>query len=91
VADITSECPADIIGTCKWYYYRLVPWQHYVPVESDMRDLVEEARWVLTHNERAGVIGSRGAALASTITYDAELRRAVDTIADAIRRTSIRP
>lgn len=69
----------------QWYYDRLVPWQHYVPVESDMRDLVEKVRWALAHEDKARAIGDRGAALASTMTYDAELRHAVDTIGHAIR------
>jgi hypothetical protein len=50
-----------------------------------MRDLVGKARWVLTYDDQAREIEGRGTAFTGTITYNTELRRAADPIADAIR------
>jgi hypothetical protein len=71
----------------QWYYNHLVPWENYVPVESDMSDLVEKARWLIAHDDMARQIGSRGAELAEAITYEAALQSGVITIEEAIRQT----
>jgi Flp pilus assembly protein TadD len=70
----------------QWYYDRLVAWENYVPVEADMRDLVDKVRWLLSHDGEAREIGRRGAVLAGAMTYEAELEHAVATIEDAVRR-----
>ena len=36
------------------------PWVHYVPVNADLSNLVERARWLLTHPEAAANIAKRG-------------------------------
>lgn len=35
---------------------RLRPWVHYVPVQPNLTDLVEQSRWVLTHAAQAQAI-----------------------------------
>ncbi len=61
----------------QWYYDRLVPWVNYVPVRSDMSDLLEKVRWLRDHDERAREIGLRGFELAQSMTFDAETSAAV--------------
>jgi len=34
-----------------WFQDRLVPWVHYVPVESDLSDLDEKIQWCLGHDD----------------------------------------
>jgi Glycosyl transferase family 90 len=76
---------ASPAGYRQWYYDALEPWINYVPVMSDMSDLVEKARWVLTHDEAAHRIGRQGQALAMSLSYEGEIDRAARTIAGAFR------
>lgn len=68
----------------QWYYDELIPWVNFVPVESDMSDLVEKVHWLLEHDEEARKIGENGAKLANTLTYSRELDRAFININQAL-------
>jgi hypothetical protein len=74
-------------GWRQWYYDRLIPWANFVPVGSDMFDLIEKARWLLAHDSVAERIGAAGRVLADMMTYEVEMRAAVPTIAAAIAST----
>jgi hypothetical protein len=77
---LTAACVIKIQsehGFRQWYYDRLVPWTHYVPVRSDFSDLENKVRWVLDNDDRAREIGEAGCALAQSIDYNAELDAAV--------------
>jgi hypothetical protein len=77
---LTAACVIKIgseHGFRQWYYDRLVPWTHYVPVRSDFSDLENKVRWVLDNDDRARDIGEAGSALAQSIEYNAELEAAV--------------
>ncbi len=71
-------------GFRQWYYDRLVPWEHYVPVEADMSDLIEKAEWLLANEAKAIDIGTRGYQLANAMTYEAEIALAGTTISRAL-------
>jgi len=43
----------------EFYYERLVPWKHYIPVKRDMSDLVEKVTWVLHNYTEAQRIAER--------------------------------
>jgi hypothetical protein len=58
-------------GFRQWYYDDLVPWQHYVPVKSDMTDLRERIAWCFANDEQC-----RGIAAAA---QDLAMRRTVET------------
>ncbi len=60
-------------GFRQWYYDRLEPLVHYVPVAADMSDLLEKASWLLANDERAIEIGERARALALSMTRDSEV------------------
>lgn len=75
----------------QWYYDRLRPWINYVPVASDMLDLVEKIQWLRTHDGAARLIGENGKAVAGSLDYTAEMRDSVRTIAAALRYFSNRP
>lgn len=78
------ESPA---GYRQWYYDRLRPWSNFVPVASDLSDLVENIRWLITHDNEARAIGGEGLKLAMELDYHAELRGASLTIAKAFSNT----
>jgi hypothetical protein len=67
-------------GYRQWYHDRLAPWQHYVPISEDLRDLDRVARWVLDNDEDARAIGAAGRAVADAITFDAAMADAADRL-----------
>lgn len=68
----------------QWYYDDLIPWVNFVPVESDMSDLVEKVHWLLDHDGEARKIGENGAKLANQLTYLGELGKAFININKAL-------
>ena len=69
----------------QWYYDELIPWVNYVPVKSDMSDLVEKIHWLIHHDDEAMQIGINGRKLASKLTYDEELNKAFINIHKALK------
>ena len=64
-------------GARQWYYDRLLPWENYVPIRSDLADLQDTVRMLLADPARAERIGLAGQELASRMTYEAEIASAV--------------
>jgi hypothetical protein len=71
-------------GWRQWYYDRLVPWTNFVPVESDLGDLVEKLRWLIAHDEAAARIGQAGRELAESLTYATQVEEGAAAIARAV-------
>ncbi len=69
-----------------WFYDRLVPWHNYVPVASDMSDLLEKVEWLRRNDEVARDIGQRGRELAVSLDYETEVMGAAKTITAALRQ-----
>jgi hypothetical protein len=67
-------------GFRQWYYDELQPFEHYVPVAADMSDFAEKIEWVRSHDTEAKAIAERGQALARTLTFASQARRAADLI-----------
>jgi hypothetical protein len=65
----------------QWYYHRLEPWRHYVPVRSDMSDLADKIEWCRGHQAECARIADAGQKLALAMTFETE-------ISDAVRRLS---
>jgi glycosyltransferase involved in cell wall biosynthesis len=40
----------------QWYYDKLHPWVHYVPVENDFSDLDEKIKWCILHDTECQTI-----------------------------------
>ena len=76
---------ASPYGYRQWYYDRLEPWRNFVPVASDMSDLVEKILWLRSHDDQARRIGEAGKQLADSLDYRGEILRAGGTIDDALR------
>ncbi|GJD77048.1 hypothetical protein GCM10007886_03180 [Methylobacterium gregans] len=61
------------LGHRQWYYDRLVPWIHVVPVSTDLHDLAGVRAWLAREPGAAEAIAARGRALAAAITFDQAL------------------
>jgi hypothetical protein len=64
----------------QWWYDRLVPWKHYVPVSADIADLEEKIDWVRTNDREAEAIARNGQALARSMTLETETAVGVELI-----------
>ena len=51
----------------EWYWDSLVPMEHYVPVRSDLSDLLDRARWVQENPHEAEQVGRSGQQLAQQL------------------------
>ena len=78
---------ASADGYRQWWYDRLVPWEHYVPVRADMSDLAEKADWVRSNDREAQAIAQRGQALARSMTLQTETRVGADIITKTWNRS----
>lgn len=67
-------------GYRQWYYDRIQPWVHYVPVKADMSDLAEKLEWVRAHDDEAEQIARNGQAFVRTLTMQNNTRDAVEII-----------
>ncbi len=72
-------------GYEQWYYSRLKPWEHYIPVESDLSDLLEKVAWLDGHEPEAMAIGEAGRGLALSLTLDSEVPATTARIEEAFR------
>ena len=71
----------------QWYYDKLIPWEHYVPVKSDMSDLVEKTRWLIENDDKAKAIGESGANLAHSLSYESVIEAALYSIQRELLRS----
>lgn len=76
----------SLFGFRQWYYDRLIPWDNFVPVNSDMLDLEEKIDLLLDNPKRAEEIGRRGQALALQMTFEREVDLAASVASSALRR-----
>ncbi|HEY0614056.1 MAG TPA: glycosyl transferase family 90 [Candidatus Elarobacter sp.] len=87
---LTGACVIKVaseLGFSQWYYDRLEPWVHYVPVKADFSDLEPAIRLVLSDERTARRIGAAGSALARSLDLDREALAAADRlVAWAARR-----
>lgn len=63
-------------GFRQWYYQRMKPWQHYVPVRADMTDLLEKIEWCRGHEAECAAIAAAGRTLATAMTLESEFGEA---------------
>ena len=47
-------------GYHEWWYKRLAPWVHYIPVRQDLSDLCDRISWARTHPAAAEQIARNG-------------------------------
>ncbi len=64
----------------QWLTPRLVPWEHFVPLNSDFTDFEEKVNWCLTHDVDARRIAEAGRRFAMGINFELELDRAAEQL-----------
>ncbi|MDR3476252.1 MAG: glycosyl transferase family 90 [Devosia sp.] len=68
-------------GFRQWYYGELRPYEHYIPVKSDMSDLRDRWEWAMQHDAEAAAIAENGRRVAERLTFE-------QGTADAVRLIS---
>ncbi|SFZ81068.1 Glycosyl transferase family 90 [Devosia enhydra] len=71
-------------GYRQWYYDRLQPWQHYIPIRADMADLGEKIDWARTYPTRSSEVARAGQEFARSLTFESETRWAAEKIAQRL-------
>lgn len=64
----------------QWYYFRLKPWENFVPVAADCSDLVEKIEFLQSNPVLAESIGKMGRQLALSLDIDSQLDEAAAKI-----------
>ncbi len=72
-------------GYYQWYYDRLVPWEHFIPISADLSDLNEKIDWARTHQSKSRDIAKAGQTLAKSLTFESERQVAVNAIVERER------
>ena len=61
----------------QWYYRRLKPWHHFIPLAADLSDLEDTYRWLRDNDDKARDIANTGDAFIRSLT----LENALDELA----------
>ncbi len=77
---------ASFQGFRQWYYDRLVPWEHVVPLKADFSDLPDQVAWVRQHDAQAREIAERGRALAEAIDLPSAIEESARNLRDWLWR-----
>ena len=77
---------ASPFGHRQWYYRRLQPWLHFVPIDSSLCDLHEAVAWAKAHTARAEEIAHAGQQLALSMTLETEAQFGLAVIEQALAR-----
>jgi hypothetical protein len=78
------------LGYRQWYYDKIEPWQHYVPVAADLSDLHERISWCRANLDACRQIAARGQEFAMACDVDTEVASAVGRVHDAYERGMLR-
>ena len=75
------------MGFRQWYYDRIRPWEHYVPIRRDLSDLEETLDWCLSHDADCAGIAAAGRDVARRLDWDSVLAET----GEGLRRISTPP
>lgn len=67
-------------GYKQWYYDKLVPWYHYVPVRPDLSDLRQQIDFCMSNPSISRLIAKQGRELAQSLLYQQELEKSVTLV-----------
>ena len=68
----------------QWYYDRLKPFEHFIPVRNDMADLVHKIRVLRGNDALAQAVGAAGRRLALSMGLESEVELAQETLEAAV-------
>jgi len=74
----------------QWYYSRIKPWKHYVPVKPDLSDLEEKVRFVLdpSNDPALEAMAARSTRVLRGITLKREVRRTARVLSKAFAQAA---
>jgi len=71
---------ASPAGFRQWYYDRIEPWTHFVPVADDLSDLVDVVAWCQGHPRACERIAAEGQRAALAMTFASERDAAIEML-----------
>jgi hypothetical protein len=72
----------------QWYYRDIRPWEHYLPVSSDLNDLPDAVLWMFKHEKEAKKIGERGRNFALAMSLGDAITAAAQDLQQWLLRSS---
>lgn len=60
----------------QWFEDRLTAWEHYIPVASDLSDLMDRAEWCFAHPAECSAVAERGRQVAVDMKFSDEMSQA---------------
>jgi hypothetical protein len=60
-------------GWKEWYYKRLQPYKHFIPVKRDCSDLDKQISWAFAHESECAVIAAAAKSVADSMEYITEI------------------
>ena len=67
-------------GFRQWYYERLTPWTHFVPIKSDLSDLHQKIDWCRSNLGQCEEIASAAQRFSSQMTVHGEIASTIEII-----------
>ncbi len=64
----------------QWYYDRLEPWVHYIPVAADLSDLQTHLAWCMAHPRDCQQIAHAGQQVVLGMTHAGERQQAIASL-----------
>ena len=68
----------------QWFYDRIRPWEHFVPIQKDLSDLPEKIEWCFANDGLCKEIAHNGMAVALSLRFDAEVSRTCHEIMSVV-------
>ena len=60
------------LGYRQWYYDRLRPYEHYIPIKADLSDFFEQVEWGRSHLKECEEVARNGQLLARSMSFESE-------------------
>ncbi len=72
----------------QWYYEKLKPWTHFIPVAADLSDLLAVVDWSRSNENAAREIALAGRELALSLEFQKEVAQAIARVGDVFASAS---
>jgi hypothetical protein len=70
-----SRSRSHLAPTMDWFYDMMVPWKHYIPMESDVQDLRTKFEMAQSNPEQSRYISQKASELANFLLSDTYMER----------------
>lgn len=64
----------------QWYYDKIRPWEHYIPIKKDLNDLEEKLLWAIDNDSEARAISENARNAAMGITFQETVNECAQTL-----------